>query len=422
MGDGDGVHVAHLGLRQPRGEVRRHAGAHQTALVAADGVERQRRAFGGHRHDVAVRHQAKLDERLEAVADAEHQAVAVVQQVAHGLGHGRGAEERGDELGGAVRFVAAGEAARDHDDLALLDLLYQRVGRFGHGRRGEVVHDERAHVGARTLEGCGGIVFAVVAREHGDDHMRLGHAGAGVHGLLRSVEGHGLDGLALLIALGTVREHGFDAALPCILQLGQVERFAGGHELVGLGGLADLADLHQVGRGRNLRSVGKFDDEGAVGRGEQVVHGNAVGQLHTDLVADRHLEDRFGGGTIARSGHGQSVAEIGKLLNRGECFQQRVLVWSQAIGLIARGDADHTVAGALELGGGGALHIAHRHGEGDQGRWNVKLLERAGHGVLAADRASAQIHLGHQSAQHGGHRLAPPFRLVTQLLEILLEA
>ena len=34
----------------------------------------------------------------------------------------------GDELGGAVRFVAAGEAARNHDDLALLDLLYQ-IGR-----------------------------------------------------------------------------------------------------------------------------------------------------------------------------------------------------------------------------------------------------------------------------------------------------
>ena len=87
--------------------------------MAADGVERQRRAFGGHRHDVAVRHQAQLDERLEAVADAEHQTIAVLQQVAHGLGDGRRAEERGDELGGAVRLVAAGEAARDHDDLAL---------------------------------------------------------------------------------------------------------------------------------------------------------------------------------------------------------------------------------------------------------------------------------------------------------------
>ena len=252
--------------------------------------------------------------------------------------------------------------------------------------------------------------------------MRLGHTGAGVHGLLRCVEGHGFNGLALLVALGTVREHGFDAALPRVLQLGQVKRLAGGHERILLGGFADLADLHQVGRGRNLRIVGKFDDEGAIGRSKQVIHGNAVVQLHTDLVADRHLEDRLGGGAVARSGHGQRIAEIGKLLDRGEHLQQRILIRRETIGFIARGDADHMVTGTLELRGGGALHIAHGHGEGDQGRWNVKLLEGAGHGILAADRARAQIHLSHQSTQHGGHRLAPAFRLVAQLLEVLLEA
>ena len=90
--------------------------------------------------------------------------------------------------------------------------------------------------------------------------------------------------------------------------------------------------------------------------------------------------------------------------------------------MITRGDADHTVTGTLELRGCGALHIAHGHGEGDKGRRDVKLFEGAGHGVLAANRAGAQIHLSHQSAQHGGHRLAPAFRLVTQFLEILLEA
>ena len=41
-------------------------------------------------HDFAEGHQAQLDQRLEAVADAQHQAVALVQQLAHGLGDGRG--------------------------------------------------------------------------------------------------------------------------------------------------------------------------------------------------------------------------------------------------------------------------------------------------------------------------------------------
>ena len=151
--------------------------------------------------------------------------------------------------------------------------------------------------------------------------MRLGDTGAGVHGLLRSFEGNSLNGLALLVALGTVREHGFDAALPSVLQFGQIKRLTGCHELVGLGGLADLADLDQIGHSRNLRVVRKLDDEGAVGWNKQVVYGNAVGQLHANLVADRHLEDCLGGRAIARRGHGQSIAEIGELLDCGEHLQ-----------------------------------------------------------------------------------------------------
>ena len=67
MRDGHGVHVAHGRARQPRRQVRRDTSVYQTALVTADRVERQRRAFGGHRHDVAIRNQTQLDERLEAV-------------------------------------------------------------------------------------------------------------------------------------------------------------------------------------------------------------------------------------------------------------------------------------------------------------------------------------------------------------------
>ena len=46
VADGDGVGVVEAALRQPRGQVGRDAGAHQTALVAADGVERQRGRIG----------------------------------------------------------------------------------------------------------------------------------------------------------------------------------------------------------------------------------------------------------------------------------------------------------------------------------------------------------------------------------------
>ena len=414
--------VADRSLGQPRGEVGGHARADQSALVAADGVEGQRRAGVGHRHDVAVRHQTQLDERLEAVADAEHQAVAVLQQVTHGLGDGRRAEERGDELGGTVRLVAAGEAARNHHDLALVDLIDQRLRGFGDGGRCQVVDDQRGHVGAGALEGGGGIILAVVAREHRDHHMRLGHGRADVHGLLRRVEVDGLDGRALVLALGTVREHGFDAGLPSFLHSVQVQRLAGGLEHVLGGGGADFADLDQIGDGRKLGIVCQLDDERTICRGEQVVHGDAVVQSHADAVAERHLEQGFGGGAIARRGDGQGIVEVGELLDHGEHLKQRILVRGQTVGQVARRDAHDTVIGVLEFRGGGALHVAHGHGEGDQRRRHVEILERTGHGVLAADGAGAQVHLGHQCAEHGGRRLAPAFRLVAQLLEVLLEA
>ena len=156
--------------------------------------------------------------------------------------------------------------------------------------------------------------------------MRLGHGRADVHGLLRRVEVDGLDGRALVLALGTVREHGFDAGLPSFLHSVQVQRLAGGLEHVLGGGGADFADLDQIGDGRKLGIVRQLDDERTVCRGEQVVHGDAVVQGHADAVAERHLEQGFGGGAIARRRDGQGIVEVGELLDHGEHLKQRILV------------------------------------------------------------------------------------------------
>ena len=72
---------------------------HQHTLVTADGVEGQGGVAGGDGADIAVGHQTQLDQSLEAVADAQHQAIALLQQTAHSLGDRRVAEEGGDELG-----------------------------------------------------------------------------------------------------------------------------------------------------------------------------------------------------------------------------------------------------------------------------------------------------------------------------------
>ena len=68
---------------------------------------------------------------LEAVADAQHQAIPVFQQVVDLVLQLLCPEEGGDELGRAVGLVAAGEAAGEEDHLGLGQLLGHQVHGLG---------------------------------------------------------------------------------------------------------------------------------------------------------------------------------------------------------------------------------------------------------------------------------------------------
>ena len=66
--------------------------------MATDEVIGQGGAGLVHIPDLTIGDQAQLHQGLEAVADAQHQAVPVLQQVHDGVRQGGGAEEGGDEL------------------------------------------------------------------------------------------------------------------------------------------------------------------------------------------------------------------------------------------------------------------------------------------------------------------------------------
>ena len=70
MADGDLVLAACIAVGQPGAAGGCNAGAHQHALVAADGVEGQGRVIGRDGADIAIGHKTQLDQSLEAVADA----------------------------------------------------------------------------------------------------------------------------------------------------------------------------------------------------------------------------------------------------------------------------------------------------------------------------------------------------------------
>ena len=225
-------------------------------------------SVGSSRRDganLAVGHQAQLDERLEAVADAQGQAVALVQQTVDGVGHRRVAEEGRNELGGAVRLVAAGETARQHQNLRLVKLLHQRLAALGHVSGGEVLQNQNVRIAAGTAEGAGRVVFAVRAGEHRDDDPRRRQAHSG---------GHTLVGRAVMLQCGyeftglAVGEHRLELLLPQLLQAGQVDVLALGFQRVVHGGKAQ----ELTGGG-----IQQFQDDRAVGRLEQAVQVDIVG-------------------------------------------------------------------------------------------------------------------------------------------------
>ena len=127
-------------------------------------------------HNAAVGHQSQLDQRLETVADAQHQAIAVVQQVSHSVRNPGAAEHGGDKFTGTVRLVAAGEAAGKHNHLGTADGFLHAADSFLDAGGGQVLNHQHLRLSTGPLKTAGGIVFAVGAGEHRDKDTGLGRA------------------------------------------------------------------------------------------------------------------------------------------------------------------------------------------------------------------------------------------------------
>ena len=274
------------------------------------------------------------------------------------------------------------------------------MGALGDGLGREVVDHEGVGLGTGGAEGAGAVVLAVVAGEDGDNHARAGDLGAAVH---VDILGAIVDGLDLgLLAGAAVGKDALDAALPGLLELGELDDLGAGVDDIALDGGAQWLDDNAVGDLGQLGVLGELDDKAAVERGEEALHVHILGKLDTDLVADAHLKEALGAAAVAGRRDGQGVTGGGERLDGVKRGEQLLGVGAVVLAIGGGGDAHDAVRQALELGGDGAGGAAHGHGEADQGRRNVELaglvLKRAAHGVLAADGAGTQVDLGHKGA------------------------
>ena len=98
--------------------------------MTSDCVERQSRSILLLSGDRTIRNKSELDQRLEAVADTERQSVTLIQQLLYCLLQLRIPKCRCKEFCRAIRLIACGKSAREHDDLCLTDCLLKCIYRL----------------------------------------------------------------------------------------------------------------------------------------------------------------------------------------------------------------------------------------------------------------------------------------------------
>ena len=345
VADRDGVDVSHGGPAQPGGERRSDSGAYQTALMASDRVEGQGRIVLGHRHDMPERHQTELDQRLEAVADAEHQAVAIIEEVTDGISDFGGAEECGDEFRRAIGLVATRESSGQHHDLAVADGGSQCTGALRNRLRAQVVDDHRLHLGAGTSERTGRIIFAVGAGEHRNHHPWLGD-------VLRMVfDAHLLrTDRPDLFTCRAVWENLFDPGFPGLLQRSQIEGLRRGAQRIVLAGHTDLTKRHILGERWDFGIRRQLNHEAAIAWLEEGVGIDAVIQIQTDAIAECHREQGLGQASVTgcRDGQCRTLADQG--FHSGNRRDQTVCLRSETVLLVVGFNQQHAVARSLEFG------------------------------------------------------------------------
>ena len=140
--------------------------------MTAERIEGERRCVIGERLEFAIRHEAELDQSLEAVADAHGKTVSHMKELVHGLHELLIPEYGGDKFAAAVRFITSGEAAREHDDLRMADALCHFID--GVLEFGCIAISEDEDIAERTgaFKGSRAVDFTVVARHGRDEDAR----------------------------------------------------------------------------------------------------------------------------------------------------------------------------------------------------------------------------------------------------------
>ncbi len=225
----------------------------------------------------------------------------------------RVAEERSDELRGTIRFVAARETARDHDQLRGSQTLGEGLDRTLDVLGISVADDEHVRVDAGSLQRAGGVVLTVGAGEDRDQGCwpgvsrrslltqrgTVGAAGSLLDRLGASSEDGGLTGV--------VDDRRVDILESVeVLGLELVER----HDLIAETNLGFRNDFTEK-IPDDLGLVGPLENHRAVGMAEDRLSVDGIVVREAQTLAKAHLEHALGNTAKARrpSAYGSAGAK-----------------------------------------------------------------------------------------------------------------
>ena len=383
-----------------------------------DGIEGQRRRALRQRTDVAVGHEAELDQRLETIANAEHQTVLFCQ-VRHDRVPNAGIpKHRGNELTGAVRLVAAGKSSGQHDNLRGANAFHQRLDSLSNGLRRQVADHERFRFRPGPLKCAGRVVFAVRAGEHRNEHAglrvmraRFQHTAPRVVRELRHRDRR---------AGGLRREDALQRFLPRAFRLGKIDDDSSADDIRLLHRVAESIRAGMREIRLHIRSVRQFQKDCPVIGQEQFLRLWRGVEAKTDVVAEAHLCHRRRDAARTNRRGGQDLVLRRQLRDLVQIVAKLSEIGHIELVLRAR----HSVNGAaylLEFSRDDIFRRQHADSEGRQRRRHMKLHECAGHGILAADSGDIHRTLSPKRSEKRRKRLAPFFFVFAKAFEVFLQ-
>ena len=164
------------------------------------------------------------------------------------------------------------------------------------------------------------------------------------------------DFLHSLVRASAVGEDLLKWALPCFLELGEVDLLATRAKDVLGRGDAQRSHAYAVDV-INGNAVCQLNDEGTVGWREERVGRNLWDQLNAQLVAQAALEESLGHAAVTWRGNGKCALGLDQGVDQLVCGEQGLVIGEKAGLAVGWDNRDKPVACTLELVGDNLVHL-----------------------------------------------------------------